>query len=80
MKKFKQLSGKEVVKIFEMHGFEVKRTVGSHVRLSLKQKDSSYHITIPLHDSLKIGTLHGIVKFFEDCFSKEEVEKYFLNL
>ena len=47
MKKFKQLSGKDVVKIFEIHGFEVKRKVGSHIRLTLVQKDSSYHITIP---------------------------------
>jgi predicted RNA binding protein YcfA (HicA-like mRNA interferase family) len=80
MKKFKQLSGKEVVKIFEMHGFEVKRKVGSHVRLTLVQKDSSYHVTIPLHDLLKTGTLHSIVKDFEICFGKEEAEKYFLNL
>ena len=80
MKKFKQLSGKEVVKIFETHGFEIKRKIGSHVRLTLIQKDSSYHITIPLHDSLKIGTLHGIVKDFEVCFGKEKTEKYFFNL
>ena len=80
MKNIKQLSGKEVVKIFEMHGFEVKRKVGSHVRLTLMQKDSSYHVTIPLHSSLKIGTLHGIIKDFEVCFGKEEAEKYFFNL
>lgn len=80
MKKFKQLSGKEIVKIFEINSFEVKRTVGSHVRLTLIQKDSSYHITIPLHDSIKIGTLHGIVKNFEICFGKEKAEKYFFNL
>ncbi len=80
MKKFKQLSGKEVVKIFEAHGFEIKRKVGSHVRLTLVQKDSSSHITIPLHDSLKTGTLHGIVKDFEVCFGKEEAEKCFFNL
>ena len=80
MKKFKQLSGKEVVIIFEIHGFEVKRNVGSHVRLSLIQKDSSYHVTIPLHDSLKTGTLHGIVKDFKFCFGEKEAEKYFFNL
>ena len=79
MKKLKQLSGKEVVKIFEMHGFEVKRTIGSHIRLTLVKTDSSYHVTIPLHDSLKAGTLHGIVRDFEICFGQDEAEKYFFN-
>ena len=79
MPKLKQLSGKEVIKIFEAHGFEVKRTVGSHVRLSFFKNETSHHITIPLHDSLKIGTLHGIIKEFELCFGREESEKYFWN-
>ena len=77
MPKLKQLSGKEVVKIFKSHGFEIKRTVGSHVRLTLSEKDSSYHVTIPLHDNLKKGTLHGIIKDFELCFGKEETEQFF---
>lgn len=72
MPKLKQLSGKEVIKIFEAHGFEIKRTVGSHARLTLVRDGSSFHITIPLHDSLKKGTLHGIIKDFELCFGKEE--------
>lgn len=66
--KLKQFSGKEVVKIFTLHGFEIKRTVGSHVRLAPVQKSSSYHVTIPLHDTLKKGTLKGIMKDFELCF------------
>jgi len=39
----------------------IKRTTGSHSRLTLVRNDSSYHVTIPLHDVLKKGTLHGIV-------------------
>jgi predicted RNA binding protein YcfA (HicA-like mRNA interferase family) len=77
MPKLKQLSGKEVVKIFEAHGFEITRTVGSHVRLTLFKDDSSFHITIPLHDALKKGTLHGVIKDFELCFGKEETKKFF---
>ena len=79
MQKYKQLSGADVVKIFESYGFIVKRTVGSHARLTLVQGSGSTHITIPLHKILKIGTLHGIVKVFESCFGKEEFEKNFLN-
>ncbi|HBB56572.1 TPA: hypothetical protein DEW47_00505 [Patescibacteria group bacterium] len=36
MPKLKQFSGKEIVRIFEKHGFEIRHTVGSHVRLTLK--------------------------------------------
>jgi predicted RNA binding protein YcfA (HicA-like mRNA interferase family) len=79
MNKLKQLSGKEVVKIFETHGFEVKRTVGSHVRLTLKNDNFSYHVTVPLHSPLKKGLLHGVVKDFEICFGKDEAEKCFFN-
>ncbi len=79
MPKLKQFSGKEVVKLFEIHGFKVKRTLGSHVRLTLDKNDSSYHVTIPLHDSLKKGTLHGIMRDFELCFGKEETDLCFFS-
>jgi len=79
MQKLKQLSGKEVIKIFQSHGFEIKRIVGSHVRLTLLQDKNSYHVTIPNHKELKKGTLHSIIKDFELCFGKEETEKYFFN-
>ncbi|MFZ2303527.1 MAG: type II toxin-antitoxin system HicA family toxin [Minisyncoccia bacterium] len=79
MHKLKQLSGKDVIKIFELHGFKTKRTTGSHARLTFVRDDSSYHVTIPLHDSLKKGTLHGVMKDFEECFGKEEANNCFLG-
>ena len=79
MPKLLQFSGKEVVKIFEMHGFVVKRTVGSHTRMTLVKNNSSFHITIPLHKILKKGTLHGIIKDFELCFGKEETHNCFFK-
>lgn len=39
MPKLRQFSGKEVVKIFEAHGFEIKHIIGSHVRLTLNKSD-----------------------------------------
>ncbi len=80
MPKPKQFSGKEVVKIFEAHGFKVTHTVGSHVRLTLLQNNSSYRVTIPLHRLLKKGTLHGIIKDFESCFGREETELCFFGI
>lgn len=79
MPKIKHFSGKEVVKIFEENGFEVKRTVGSHVRLTLKRDNSSYHVTIPLHKQIKKGTMCSIVKDFELCFGKDKSKSYFFS-
>jgi len=79
MKKYKQLGGEDVIKIFKSHGFVIKRTTGSHMRLSLIKSESTYNVTVPLHNSLKTGTLHGLVKDFEICFGKSEAEKFFFN-
>ena len=79
MPKLRQFSGKEVVKIFKAHGFEIKNIVGSHVRMTLNKNDFSYHVTIPLHDSLKKGTLHSILKDFELCFGKDETKDCFFG-
>jgi predicted RNA binding protein YcfA (HicA-like mRNA interferase family) len=79
MNKYKKLSGGDTVKILESYGFILKRTKGSHARLSLILNNDSFHITIPLHAILKTGTLHNIVKDFEICFGKSEAEKHFYN-
>lgn len=79
MQKLKQLSGREVVKIFETYGFVVKRSVGSHVRLVLVRDEFIHHVTIPLHNSLKKGTLHGIAKDFALCFGEDETHRCFFN-
>ncbi|QZT33666.1 type II toxin-antitoxin system HicA family toxin [Caldalkalibacillus thermarum TA2.A1] len=52
------ISGKEAIKIFLKAGFEIKRQKGSHVHL-VKGK---YHITIPLHDQIKRGTLRSAIR------------------
>jgi predicted RNA binding protein YcfA (HicA-like mRNA interferase family) len=77
MPKLRQFSGQEVVEIFLQYGFVIKRQVGSHVRLTLEKENNSFHITIPLHRSLKKGTLSHIVKDFEICFGREETDKIF---
>lgn len=77
MGKLKQLSGREVVRIFESHGFIIKRTSGSHVRLTLRRPDGDFHVTVPLHVQLKKGILRAKAKDFELCFDKEKAQKYF---
>mgnify|MGYP001613485527 CR=1 FL=1 len=72
-RKLRILSGKEVIKILEKHGFLLKRTLGSHARLSLITKEKeTFHITIPLHVELKKGTIKGIVSELEKYVSVDD--------
>lgn len=40
--------------------YQVTRQTGSHVRLTFTSGDP-YHITIPRHNHLAPGTLHGVI-------------------
>ena len=54
----RDLSGKDLIKLLGALGYEHVRTVGSHARCT---EDGGRKITVPLHDSLRIGTLSAIV-------------------
>jgi predicted RNA binding protein YcfA (HicA-like mRNA interferase family) len=41
-------------------GYQVTRQTGSHLRLTTLQA-GEHHVTIPLHDALRVGTLAGIL-------------------
>ncbi|OGS90128.1 MAG: hypothetical protein A2Z95_08530 [Gallionellales bacterium GWA2_60_18] len=60
MKLPRDLSGAQLVKALERLGYHPSRQAGSHVRLtsSLSQE---HHLTVPLHDPLRIGTLASIL-------------------
>ena len=60
MKIPRDLSGSDLIKLLKKHGFEPTRQSGSHIRLTT-QKEGEYHITIPNHSPLKIGTLSAIL-------------------
>ena len=60
MKLPRNLSGAQLIKALEKLGYKPNRQTGSHVRLtSLLSKE--HHLTIPLHDPLRIGTLAAIL-------------------
>jgi predicted RNA binding protein YcfA (HicA-like mRNA interferase family) len=60
MKLPRDVSGDRVIRALERLGYGVIRQKGSHVRL--RHAGLPPHtITIPLHHSLKSGTLHGIL-------------------
>jgi predicted RNA binding protein YcfA (HicA-like mRNA interferase family) len=60
MKIPRNISGKQLSKLLKRFDFEITRQSGSHMRLSTYIR-GEFHITIPNHKSLKIGTLNNIL-------------------
>ena len=60
MKLPRDVSADRLIRVLKGLGYEVVRQKGSHVRL--RHPDPPAHmITVPLHNPLKTGTLHGIL-------------------
>jgi predicted RNA binding protein YcfA (HicA-like mRNA interferase family) len=60
MKLPRGVSGERLARALERLGYSVIRQKGSHIRL--RHSGPPVHsITIPLHRSLKTGTLHGLL-------------------
>jgi predicted RNA binding protein YcfA (HicA-like mRNA interferase family) len=57
----RDFSGGELVKLLETFGYAVTRPKGSHLRLTA-QVGGEHHVTVPNHESLRAGTLNGILK------------------
>jgi predicted RNA binding protein YcfA (HicA-like mRNA interferase family) len=60
MKLPRNLSGAQLIKALQQLGYQTSRQTGSHVRLT-SQRPKEHHLTIPLHDPLRIGTLAAIL-------------------
>jgi predicted RNA binding protein YcfA (HicA-like mRNA interferase family) len=56
----RDLSGDDLAKALERLGYKTTRQTGSHMRLTTAEL-GEHHITIPRTDSLRIGTLSGIL-------------------
>jgi len=54
-------SGHDLARALTRFGYTVTRRTGSHKRLTSNLKGVEHHITIPAHDSLRIGTLSQIL-------------------
>jgi predicted RNA binding protein YcfA (HicA-like mRNA interferase family) len=57
----RDLSGEELAVLLGRYGYEVTRQTGSHMRLTTTQ-GGEHHITIPRHQSLRVGTLNAILR------------------
>lgn len=60
MKLPRNLTGAQLIKALEQIGYQPTRQAGSHVRLTC-QLSKEHHLTVPLHDPLRIGTLASIL-------------------
>ncbi len=60
MKLPRGVSGDRLIRVLEHLGYKVTRQRGSHVRL-LNEGPPAHSITVPLHNPMKMGTLHGIL-------------------
>lgn len=58
MPKLPPLSGREIIRVLERLGFELRSQSGSHVKLG--RGDIS--CIVPLHNEVKKGTLAGILR------------------
>ena len=64
MKLPRDLSGRELTKALNCLGYVTSHQTGSHMRLTT-QLNGEHHLTIPDHDSLRIGTLSAILREVE---------------
>jgi len=61
----RDVGGVELARKLERFGYQVTRQTGSHIRLATEQ-EGEHHITIPRHDSLRVGTLSAILREVSD--------------
>ena len=60
MKLPRDISGNALAKLLSQLGYEVSNQTGSHIRLTT-QLEGEHHITIPAHETLRVGTLSAIL-------------------
>ena len=67
----RDISGQVLCKKLEKYGYTITRQKGSHIRLTT-QRNGEHHITIPNHNSLRIGTLSNIIQSVANHMNKEK--------
>ncbi|HEY3387702.1 MAG TPA: type II toxin-antitoxin system HicA family toxin [Saprospiraceae bacterium] len=70
-------SAESLIKRLRSLGYIKTRQTGSHIRISRSLGDKTFHLTIPNHNPIRIGTLSDILKeaAHQLEISKEELVK-----
>ena len=76
----RDLTGAQLVRALAKLGYLATRQTGSHVRLTC-QLPAQHHITVPLHDPLRIGTLAAILTDVAQVhgLTRDELQHQILN-
>ncbi len=76
----RQLSGKEVVSIFEKFGFYEVSQKGSHIKLRRTSVDGSRQtLVVPLHKQLDVGTIFGLYRQAVQYIAEADLKELFFN-
>lgn len=62
MGKLRVLSGREVCRILEQHGFYIVRQRGSHIVIQRRTDLGTVTVPIPDHPEQRIGTLQLVIR------------------
>lgn len=65
MKLPRDVSGDDLIKALRQLDYEPTRQSGSHIRLTTTE-NGEHHVTIPNHDTIKLGTLASILDAVAD--------------
>jgi predicted RNA binding protein YcfA (HicA-like mRNA interferase family) len=61
MKLPRDLSGEKLASLLTRYAYHETRREGSHIRLTAERSGKEHHLTIPVHNPIKVGTLNGII-------------------
>jgi len=70
----RDVSGKQLVKLLTKYGYEVVRQAGSHIRLLYTKNNDVHNVTIPNHESIRLGTLMSIISDVSDHLKIDKSE------
>jgi len=62
MGKLRVLSGQDVCRILEQHGFQVVRQRGSHIVMQRRSDLGAMTVPVPDHPEIRLGTLQSIIR------------------
>lgn len=79
MPKPKKLSGKDIVKILGLFGFEQASQKGSHVKLRRVVDGEKQTLTIPLHKELDKGTANAIFRQACSYIDESSLREHFFT-
>ena len=77
----RDVSGRQLANLLESLAYTLTRQKGSHMRMTT-MKHGKHHVTIPDHDSLRVGTLSSILSDVANHFgiSRDELVEQLFGL